>query len=49
MKVYFILQGFAFLQSITEIAGLTTSVSTQWKSDELGYFRCSCTAKDKKS
>ena len=47
MKVIFILQGFAFLQGITEVAGLTTSVSTRWKSDELGYFRCSCTAKDK--
>ena len=47
MKVNFIFQGFAFLQSITEVGCLTTSVSTQWKSDELGYFRCSCTAKDK--
>ena len=46
MKVNFILQGLFVVQSVTEIDGLTTSVSTRWKSDKLGYYRCSCTAKD---
>ena len=47
MKANFILQGVLIVQNVTEIDCLTTSVSSRWKSDRLGYYRCSCTTKDK--